>query len=125
MMIKKRQRIGRMRIKTDLFLILILLSSGSFGLAQTKGKIAGKVLDADNGLPLPGTNVLVVGTSLGAATDQNGDFYILNLTPGTYSVKAQMMGYESVIVEDIRVSVNRTSTVEIHLKRRYWKDRLS
>jgi len=112
-----RQRIGRMRIKTNLFLILILLSSGSFGLAQTKGKIAGKVLDADNGLPLPGTNVLVVGTSLGAATDQNGDFYILNLTPGTYSVKAQMMGYESVIVEDIRVSVNRTSTVEIHLKR--------
>ena len=91
--------------------MIILLFSGTLGLAQTKGKIAGKVIDEENGLPLPGTNVLVIGTTLGAATDQNGDFYILNLAPGSYSIKAQMMGYESMVVEDIRVSVNRTSTV--------------
>jgi hypothetical protein len=115
MMSKRNKGSARMKAK-HIRLVFMLLLFNIVSLAQTKGKIAGKVLDEVSGVPLPGANVMIVGTSLGAATDQNGDFYLLNLAPGSYSIKAQMMGYESVVVEDIRVSVNRTSTVEIHLK---------
>ncbi len=100
--------------KIDLILISILVLFFSENVfAQTTGKIAGKVTDIKTGVPLPGTNILVENTNLGAAADQSGDFYIINLSPGIYTVKAQMIGYESVIVKNIRVSVNRTAYVNI------------
>ena len=68
-------------------------------LAQT-GAIIGKVIDAETGQPLVGANILVVGTAVGSATDAEGDFEILNLTPGTHTLRISFVGYaaqESVI----------------------------
>ena len=42
--------------------------------AGTTGKISGRVIDAASGEPLPGVNVVIDATTLGAATDLNGDF---------------------------------------------------
>ncbi len=93
-----------------IFLIPFILN------AQTTGKIAGKVVDANTGDPLVGANVLIEGTTRGAATGADGSYFIINLPPGTYSVKIMMMGYETLIQQDVRVSVNRTTEVNANLK---------
>ena len=94
-------------------LILLVLSLASFG--ATTGKIAGVVTDKQTGEPLPGANVLIVGTQMGAATDINGSFFIINIPPGTYSLQASMMGYAKVTVQDVPVRVDRTFEVNIDL----------
>ena len=84
-------------------------------LAQTTGKIAGLVTDATTGEPLAGANVFVEGTNLGAAVGLDGTFFILNVTPGNYSVIIEMIGYETKKYEDLRVSVNRTVSLDVPL----------
>ncbi len=97
-----------------LILFVILVAIPTFG--QTTGKISGKVFDQKTSDPLPGTNVIVEGTSYGAAADESGDFYIINLSPGIYTVKVQMIGYKPIIVQNVRVSINRTEYLEIKME---------
>ncbi|MBN2281129.1 MAG: TonB-dependent receptor [Candidatus Marinimicrobia bacterium] len=84
--------------------------------AQTTGKISGKVTDSKTGDVLIGTNIIIEDLSTGAATDGNGDYFIINLPPGNYNVKASMIGYEPMIIQNVRVSVNRTSYVNFELE---------
>ncbi|MCD6204735.1 MAG: TonB-dependent receptor [Candidatus Marinimicrobia bacterium] len=91
--------------------VIMVFSIISF--SQTTGKISGRVFDKTDGNALPGANVILVGTSMGAAADNNGDFYIINVRPGKYNVRVQMIGYNPVTVQDVRVSVNRTEYLEI------------
>jgi outer membrane receptor protein involved in Fe transport len=93
--------------------LLTILSAG--GLAQTAGKISGTVRDAAGGGPLAGANVLITGTGLGAVTDLQGEFYILNVPPGAYTIEARMIGYTPVRAEKIRVSVNRTVPLDFRM----------
>jgi outer membrane receptor protein involved in Fe transport len=96
----------------SLFLIMVLAIPG---FSQTTGKIAGSVVDKETGEPLPGANIIVVGTTMGAATDMSGEFYIINVPPGTYTIEAQMMGYASMQMIDVRVYVNRTIPVDFKM----------
>ncbi|MGE5682419.1 MAG: carboxypeptidase-like regulatory domain-containing protein, partial [Bacillota bacterium] len=99
--------------KLKVFLILFALLPVML-YAQT-GKIAGKVTDLQTGEPLISANVIVEGTSLGAATNANGEFIILNVSPGTYKLKARYIGYRESILENIRVSVNLTTEANFRL----------
>jgi len=83
--------------------------------AGTTGKITGKVLDTENNEPLPGVNIVIEGTSLGAATDMEGYYVILNIPPGNYTVKASMMGYRQMKVEKVKVIADHTTTVDFSL----------
>ncbi|MDZ7373776.1 MAG: TonB-dependent receptor [candidate division KSB1 bacterium] len=85
--------------------------------AGTTGKLAGKVTDQETGEPLPGVNVIVEGTTLGAATDLEGNYLVLNLPPGVYSVRAQMIGYQPVVVSNVRISIDKTTTINFQLRR--------
>ena len=99
---------------SKIFIVLfIFVVSSAF--AQSTGKIVGKVTDGETNDPLPGTNVILVDTHLGAATDIQGDFYIINVPPGTYNLEFRMMGYGPVRKEGIRVSVNRTVDIDVEL----------
>lgn len=80
-----------------------------------KGKISGRITDAKTGEELIGVNVLVTGTSIGAATDVNGRYSIINVTPGNVEIAASLLGYGKVIVKDIEVFVDRTTEVNIKL----------
>lgn len=103
--------------KSIAFLALIFFLSLSQQLpAQTTGKITGQVLDAETGDPLPGVNILLLNTRLGAAADANGDFYIINIPPGNYTVQARMIGYKPVNWENVTVSVNRSSNLAIKMQ---------
>lgn len=83
--------------------------------AQTTGKIRGYVENSATGEPLPGVNIFIEGTSLGAASDLNGDFNIINVPPGKYVVQAQMVGFHIYKVADVIVSVNRTASVLVRM----------
>lgn len=103
-----------MRVVIHTFLLaLVLISTQLF--AQT-GKISGIVKDSQTGEPLIGVNIVVEGTSLGAASDIEGYYAILNVKPGTYSLKASMIGYTASTVTDVKVSINQTTEINIDLK---------
>lgn len=103
-------------IPLKLISILYLLIAGNFLFAQTTGKIFGIVTDANSGDPLIGVNILIEGTGMGASTDGSGEFFIINVPPAKYEVRAEYIGYQSVIVADVQVSVNRTASIPIKMK---------
>ena len=83
--------------------------------AGTTGKISGKVVD-ENNQPLIGCNIVVKGTSLGAATNIKGEYFILNIPPGKYDLTASMIGYGTVTVEGTLVMVDLTAKTNFFLK---------
>ena len=99
-----------------IFIISFSLILPSLLFTGTTGKISGRVIDKDTGDPLPMTNIVVVGTSRGAVSDLEGYFTILQLPPGTYSVKATMMGFETIIITNVKVTVDLTTTLRFKLK---------
>lgn len=84
-------------------------------MAGVTGKIAGKVYDVENATPLPGVNVVIEGTSMGAAADVNGNYVILNVPVGTYRLKASMIGYTAVVITHVQVSIDLTTKLDIKL----------
>jgi len=100
-----------------IFISLFTVLTSTYSLfAQTTGKIVGKITDANTGDGLPAANIQIEGTMRGTATDTNGDFYIINVPPGLYTIRVQMMGYETTKVENVKISVNRSTTVNVEMK---------
>ena len=110
-----------MNYQIRFFCIHLIITVGFIGFqltnswAGTTGKIAGKIVDNDTGEGLPGANVVIDGTPHGAAADLNGNFSIINIPPRIYSVKISMMGYTTVVLENVRVSVDMTTTINVRL----------
>jgi len=85
-------------------------------ISQETGKIWGTVTDKKSGEPLPAVNIFVEGTTLGAASDEKGQFVILNVPPGAYSLKAEMMGFESKIISRVMVRKDDFARVDFKLE---------
>lgn len=83
--------------------------------AGGEGKIAGTVKDAKNGEALVAANISLVDTKLGTTSDSKGRFFILNVPPGTYSLKITYIGYAAYVVEEVRVSADLTTDLEAKL----------
>lgn len=84
-------------------------------LSGTVGKIAGRVTDKTTREALIGANVMIKGLTIGAATDVQGQYFILNVPPGTYTLAFSMLGYESVTNTGVTVIVDRTTTINLAL----------
>jgi outer membrane receptor for ferrienterochelin and colicin len=83
--------------------------------AGTTGKISGTIIDAKTGEPLPGVNIVVVGTTYGAVTDFEGNYNIINLSPGTYTIKVSAIGYSSITLNTIKVNIDLTTREDFKL----------
>ena len=88
-----------------LFFILTLIIAPA--LAGTDGTIRGQITDID-GNPLPGAQVYIKSLALGAAADINGDYFIINIPVGTYSVTIAMMGYQTQTMREVVVIMDKT-----------------
>ncbi|MCG2715314.1 MAG: carboxypeptidase-like regulatory domain-containing protein, partial [Candidatus Marinimicrobia bacterium] len=96
-------------------LTLSLLLAGSASYAGISGKIMGRIIDSQTQGPLIGVNIIIEGTTLGAASDAQGNFIIINIPPGTFSVKASMIGYKPVIIQNVQVRVDLTTPVRFEM----------
>ncbi|MCU0344888.1 MAG: TonB-dependent receptor, partial [Ignavibacterium sp.] len=96
------------------FLLLTLLIP-YFIYAGTTGKLSGTIKDAQTGEPLIGANVVIEGTNFGAATNINGEYVILNISPGRFNVKFSFIGYETTIMQDVVITVDQTTILRIEL----------
>lgn len=80
------------------------------GTAYAQVTVSGQVTDADTGDALPGANVVIEGTTMGTATDQNGRYSISGVPNGTHTLTATFVGYdekeEVVTVRGDDVTVN-------------------
>jgi len=111
----RKPRSGGALLLAGLALVLpAFLLSGS-ALAGTTGKLSGRVVDAKKA-PLPGVTVLLVGQRLGAFTDTDGRYTILNVPAGTYQVKFQLLGYRAVAVTDVQVNADNTTVANISME---------
>ena len=100
-------------ITLSIFLLTFFLNNNLF--AQTSGKLSGQIVD-NEGNPLVGANVLIEGTTLGAATDFEGYYVIINVRAGIYTVRIGYLGYKTQIVENVRVSPDKTTTLDAILQ---------
>lgn len=96
-------------------LVLFLLATPILALAQNTGKLSGVVTDASTGEPLPGANVIIVGTQLGTAADVDGSYFVLGVPVGTYDVQATFVGYQPVTVEDVEINADYTRELNFAL----------
>ncbi len=94
-------------------LLLVIIQSCLF--SGVTGKLVGKVTDKDTKEPLIGANILLQGTNLGTATDENGQFIIINIPPDVYSVKVTYVSYETVLIEDVKIIVDQTTQLPVEL----------
>ena len=94
-------------------LLLLLLIPGV--LFAQSGKIRGTIVDQKTKEPLIGANITVEETNLGAATDVDGTYLIIDVNVGTYTLKATYIGYRSITMSNIRVSQNFTTEANFEL----------
>ncbi len=101
------------RIALVVWAVLLLAGAVVFAGAEagTAGSVEGTVLDARTGEPLPGANVMLVGTPYGAATDESGHFVIRRVRPGRYRIVARVIGYRK---QELSVAVSPGEAATVH-----------
>lgn len=98
-----------MKPRAVLAVLVFLCVGATVAWGATTGAISGMVTDAQTGEAVVGVTVMVVGTSLGASTDADGRYMIINVPVGTYTMQFSSVGYGSVEVSNVSVSVDLTT----------------
>lgn len=96
-------------------ILSLMLLLPFFIFAGTTGKLAGTIKDAQTGEPLVGANVIIEGTNFGAATNVNGEYVILNISPGRYDIKFSFIGYETIVMQNVTIIVDQTTLLPVEL----------
>jgi hypothetical protein len=96
--------------------VFVLLLFGQVAGAQTTGSIRGRTVDAD-GQPLPGVTIVVTGEALGSAqrtavTSPSGGFNFSIMPIGTYTVAADLAGFQKQAAENVRVAIGKVASVD-------------
>ena len=124
-MIKKLSMFEKLWVCLCTIVLFSMMFTPAILLAQGKATITGRVVDASSGKYLFGANVIIKGTSWGAATNREGKFYIMNVPLGTYELLVSYIGYEeysqevnvteskTVVIPDIRLKVKAIEQKEI------------
>ncbi|GBD93172.1 hypothetical protein BMS3Abin05_00755 [bacterium BMS3Abin05] len=107
-----RSLVGFFSVVMLVFFVAGLLFAG------VTGKINGVVKDKTTGEPLPGANIMIKGTQMGASTDQKGRYFIINVPPGKYTLQALFIGYQTVQKTNVMVTIDATTEVDFALSSR-------
>ncbi|MEW6750289.1 MAG: TonB-dependent receptor [Candidatus Latescibacterota bacterium] len=102
-----------LRMSTVLAAVLVISASAVWG--AVAGKLAGVVKDAQTGDPLPNANIVLVDSKLGTVSDEKGRFFVLNVPPGTYSVRVTYIGYTAYQLEEVRISADLTTNLDVKM----------
>jgi len=96
--------------------MFVLMSFSYLLFSADTGIITGRVMDSETGKPLIGADVYLCGTELGAATDLNGEYTILNVPVGTYQVIAAYLGYNDFTYENVTVNAQDITHLDFSLQ---------
>lgn len=96
-------------------LIVLLLSVLMVSSALGASKIRGTVKDKQSGEPLIGASIIIDGTTQGASTDVNGEYIILNVQPGKYTLRASYLGYQTITISNVTVNIDLTTETNFDL----------
>ncbi len=96
------------------FILFLFLSTGI--ISAQNGKISGSVLDGQNGDPLIGCNVVIVGTNMGASTDLDGHFIMQKVPAGVYSLMASYIGYTTTTITNVKILPDQVANIKIALQ---------
>ncbi len=103
-------------MRKQLLLTLSILFISAFSVLAQTGGIRGVITDAETGETLIGVNILISGTTFGAATGIDGDYEIDKIRPGEYSVRITYIGYETVLLTAIEVKESEFTELDYKLK---------
>lgn len=95
-----------------IFLTLLLFSFVANAFAQKKGKLAGQIVDEENGEPLIGASLIVVGSNFGTSADIDGNYFLL-LEEGTYDVLVSYISYQSKTIKNVKIKSGKTTLLNI------------
>ena len=103
------------KTKLTLYISALFIVALNTLFAQNGGKISGVITDAVTGEPLIGANIVVLGTSMGAASDLEGSYFILNIPAGKFDLQASMIGYDKMVQRGVIVNSGRTTTADFKI----------
>ncbi|MEO0556681.1 MAG: TonB-dependent receptor [Bacteroidota bacterium] len=98
------------------FLLLVGVIGMTSAASAQSGKIAGTITDAATGETIPGANVRIDGTTQGASTNFDGEYVIIGVRPDVYTLVVSYIGYQSQNIENVRVRIDLTTTVDVALQ---------
>ena len=94
------------------YIFILLFSLFSSVIYAQNGAVVGKITDSDNGLPLPGANIILKGTDYGTISDVSGNFVLPNISPSDYTLVITYIGYSGIEKE---ISVQGSSNTEVDI----------
>ena len=98
-------------------IVLLIAFLQAFAIvAQGEGSILGKIIDNKTREVIPFVNVLVYDTSIGVASDENGNFEISNIPLGYNKLQVSFTGYETLISDEYLVTNDNAPFITIELK---------
>ena len=106
----------RPKLKQLFLVVASVILAHSLTLAGLTGKISGTVTDAVTGGPLAGATVRVIGTDLAAMTDEDGEYFIINVPSGKYDVAISHVGFEFITKKEVRVLLDLTTPVDFTVR---------
>lgn len=98
------------------FIIALTIFSALQSFASQTGKIAGKISNAETGSPIAAANIILDDMRLGACCDLEGVYYILNVPPGIYTLRASAVGFATQVVEKVVVNSGQTTWYNLKLE---------
>jgi outer membrane receptor protein involved in Fe transport len=102
-------------IRGVIIVLLVIFFIIDLSFAGVTGKIAGRIIDSQNEEPIIGANVFLEKLQLGAASDIDGFYFILNVPPGEYTVVCTMIGYATTKKQKVIVNADHTTTIEFEM----------
>jgi len=102
------------RVRGALWAVALLCVATPLAAQEATGKIEGVVSDP-SGAPIANAQVTLAGTAFGALTSDKGYYFMNNVPPGTYTVRAKFIGYTAAEVPGVRILAGQTITQNIKL----------
>ncbi|MEW6684891.1 MAG: carboxypeptidase-like regulatory domain-containing protein [Candidatus Edwardsbacteria bacterium] len=104
-------KMGYNPVETDVKVIGDSSTIVNFALTKAEANIKGEVMDASTGKIISSANVAILGTTIETIAS-DGFYFIPNVSPGIHSLKASRVGYNPMIVTDVRVSKDSVVVVD-------------
>ncbi len=88
----------------------------NFAYAQQTGSIKGQLIDSTANEALIGATIQIENTSIGAATDVEGNFQINNIQAGTYTFVIATLGYQTKKIDGVQIQAGKVTILNTYLK---------